>query len=97
MLSPPQSPLVFVGRLGRKKESAPGTIGRGKSFPCAFYFFDYCYFLRDTQRKPLRRREFLMEKSIFIDNSTECGGVFEQLARYTMRYIQLTPDNSNPR
>ena len=27
-----------------------------------------------------------MEKSIFIYNSTEYGGVFEQLARYTMRY-----------
>ena len=61
MLSPPQSPLVFVGRLGRKKESARGTIGRGKSSPRAFYFFDYCYFLRDTQRKPLRRRELILD------------------------------------
>ena len=25
--------------------------------PRAFYFFDYCYSYRDTQREPLRRRE----------------------------------------
>ena len=78
-------------------EPSKSTIGRGKSSPRAFHFFDYCYFLRDTQRRPLRKREFFMEKSIFIDNSTECRGVFEQLARYTIRYIQLTPNNSNLR
>ena len=47
-LFPPQGPLGVVGRLGEKKESARGTIGRGKReerpFPSshrplgAFYF-----------------------------------------------------------
>ena len=88
----------FCGEAGEKeRERAGHDIGGMKTSPRAFYFFDYCYFLRDTQRKTLRRREFLLEKSIFIYNSTEYGGVFEQLARYTMRYIQLTPDYSNPR
>ena len=38
--------FCVVGRLGRKKKRARGP-------PRAFYFF----FDRDTQRKPLRRRE----------------------------------------
>ena len=58
------------GEAGEKeKESARGMMGRGKReepFPAfslfpsstrAFNFFDYCYFYRDTQREPLRRRE----------------------------------------
>ena len=73
MLSPPESTLVFVGRLGRKKESARGTIGRMKTSPRAFNFFYYCYFLRDTQRKTLRRREFLMEKSILFTIQQSTG------------------------
>ena len=28
--------------------------------PRAFYFFYYCYFYRDTQREPLRRRECVL-------------------------------------
>ena len=53
----------------KEKESARGTMGRGKRedgfppFPSsyrptrAFFFFDYCYFHWDTQREPLRRTE----------------------------------------
>ena len=53
----------------KEKESARGTMVRGKKeerlppFPSshlplrAFYFSDFCYFYRDTQREPLRRRE----------------------------------------
>ena len=62
-LSPPQRPLCVVGRSGEKeKESARGTMGRGKReeklppfpsshrSPRAFYFFDYCYFYWDALR-----------------------------------------------
>ena len=62
---------LCCGEAGEKeKESARGTMGRGKReerlprlfplaiFPCALSdFSDYCYFYRDTQREPLRRRE----------------------------------------
>ena len=50
----------------KEKESARGTMGRGKtapafslfpSSPVRFLFFDYCYFYWDTQREPLRGRE----------------------------------------
>ena len=53
----------------KEKDSARGTMGRGmreERLPPfssshrprrAFYFFDYCYLYRDTQREPLRRRE----------------------------------------
>ena len=50
----------------KEKESARGTMGRGKtapafslfpSSPTRFLFFDYWYFYRDTQWEPLRRRE----------------------------------------
>ena len=57
-LSPPQRPLCVVGRLGEKeKESALGTIGRGKReeklppfpsshrSPRAFYFFIIAIFI----------------------------------------------------
>ena len=76
-LSPPQRPLYVVKRLlccgeagEKEKESARGTMGRGKRdgrlppFPSshrpprAFYFFDYWYFDGDAQREPLRRREW---------------------------------------
>ena len=71
-LSLPERPLCVMERLGRKKKRAHGErwpMGRGKReerlspfpsshrSPRAFYFFDYCYFYRDTQREPLRRRE----------------------------------------
>ena len=47
----------------REKKKALGTMGRGKrekafpSSPARYLFFDYCYFYRDTQGEPLRRRE----------------------------------------
>ena len=61
---------LCCGEAGEKeKERARGTTvreKRGTFFllpigpPCAFYFFDYCYFYRDIQREPLRRRNVLM-------------------------------------
>ena len=54
-LSPVQRPLCVVGRLGRKKTNARRKV------PSPFYFFDYCYFYRDTQREPLWRREIKKE------------------------------------
>ena len=63
--------FVLWGSWGEKKESARGTMGRGKReerplpsshrTPRAFYFFDYCYFYWDTQREPLRRSEQLID------------------------------------
>ena len=64
---------MSCGEAGEKeKESARGVMGRGKreqrlfafslfpSFPARFpFFFDYCYFYRDTQREPLWRREVI--------------------------------------
>ena len=50
--------LLCCGRLGRKEKTV-----RRAPFPSshrslhAFYFFDYCYFFRNTQRELLRRRE----------------------------------------
>ena len=55
-LSPPQRHLCVAGRLPRKKNRAclfPLPIA-----PRALSIFsDYCYFYRDTEREPLRRRE----------------------------------------
>ena len=61
---------LCCGEAGEKeKERARGMMGRGKreepfpafslfpSSPARFLVFDYCYFYRDTQREPLRRRE----------------------------------------
>ena len=71
-LSPLQRPLCVVGRVRRKKKRARGARWEGERekrgfrlppFPPshrprrAFYFFDYCYFYRDTQREPLRIQE----------------------------------------
>ena len=59
VLSPPRRPLCVVGRLGREKKRAREP----RLFPLPIVpralsiFFDYCYFYRDTQREPLRRRE----------------------------------------
>ena len=63
---------LCCGEAGEKeKERARGTTVREKREerhifpsshrpPCAFYFFDYCYFYRDIQGEPLRRRKVLM-------------------------------------
>ena len=61
---------LCCGKAGEKeKGSARSTMGRGKReerllpflsshLPLRpFYFSDYCYFYRDTQREPLRRKE----------------------------------------
>ena len=59
VLSPPRRPLCVVGRLGREKK----RTREPRLFPLPIVpralsiFFDYCYFYRDTQREPLRRRE----------------------------------------
>ena len=44
--------FVLWGGWG-EKESVWETV-----VPRAFYFFDYCYFYRDTQWEPLWRREW---------------------------------------
>ena len=44
--------MLWGGWRERKRERA----GHASS-PARFLFFDYCYFYRDTQREPLRRRE----------------------------------------
>ena len=59
-----KAPYCVTGRLGRKNKKAQGTRGR-KAFPSsnrplrASYFLNYCYFYRNTQQKPLRKRELL--------------------------------------
>ena len=50
--------LLCCGKAGEEeKESAQGTFPSSHRPLHAFYFFDYCYFFRNTQREPLRRRE----------------------------------------
>ena len=39
-------------------------VPRALSFLFLFFFFDYCYFFRDTQLEPLRRREPLIYTQI---------------------------------
>ena len=82
-LSPPQRFLCVVGRLGRKKKRARGERLEGRRekrglfppFPSshcpprAFYFLDYCYFYRDIQREPLRRRELGLWQSSHADKT----------------------------
>ena len=46
------------GRLGRKKKRVHGALNSHHPLS-AFYYFDYCYFYRDTQWEPLRRREVI--------------------------------------
>ena len=74
-LSPPQRPLCVVGRSGEKeKESARGTMGRGKReeklppfpsshrSPRAFYFLITAIFIGMPCGGPLRRRELFYNK-----------------------------------
>ena len=61
--------FVLWGGWGEKKRESAGHDGKEKerrkaptlslfpSSPALSIFFDYCYFYRDTQREPLRRRE----------------------------------------
>ena len=63
--------LCVVGSGGERKRERAGNHGKGKEkrelppFPSShrpprsFYFFDYCYIYRDTQRGPMRRRELM--------------------------------------
>ena len=66
VLSSAEASLCSREAVEKEKESARGTMERGKtappfsfspSSPARFLFFDYCYFYWDTQREPLRRRE----------------------------------------
>ena len=74
-LSPPQRPLCVVGRSGEKeKESARGTMGRGKReeklppfpsshrSPRAVYFLIIAIFIGMPCGGPLRRRELFCNK-----------------------------------
>ena len=72
--------MLWGGWGERKKESAghngKGKERREAPFPSShrlprafflisfFFFFDYCYFFRDTQLEPLRRREPLIYTQI---------------------------------
>jgi len=47
--------------------------------PRAFYFFDYCYFHRDTQREPVRRREHKGKRDHALRTCAE-GGAMSGLA-----------------
>ena len=58
-----------------------GHHGKGQGLPLfpsshrpprAFYFFDYCYFYRDIQREPLRRRREL--KYVAYEKRLKEGG-----------------------
>ena len=58
-----------------------GHHGKGKGLPLfpsshrpprAFYFLDYCYFYRDIQREPLRRRRVL--KYVALEKRLKEGG-----------------------
>ena len=53
--------MLWKGCGERKRQLAGARWegGRASSHrpPRAFYFFDYCYFYRDTQREHLRGRE----------------------------------------
>ena len=48
--------FLCCGEAGEKEKESARTSVRGMPFPSshrpprAFYFFDYCYFYRDTQR-----------------------------------------------
>ena len=54
-------------RRGNREERLPPLLSSHRP-PRAFYFFfsDDCYFYRDTQREPLRRRE--NQKNVLIKN-----------------------------
>ena len=69
------------GGRGQRKRERVGHHGKGKGFPLfpsshrpprAFYFFDYCYFYRDIQREPLRRRRVL--KYVAFEKRLKEGG-----------------------
>ena len=83
-LSPPQRPLCVVRGPGRgKKESARGTMGRGKReretpifslFPSSLgrlLFFDHCFFYWDTglQWKPASAEERETNPIVDLDNN----------------------------
>ena len=79
--------LLFLwGGWGERKR-ARGARYEGWKLPRALSIFSIIAIFSGIPSGKLCGGEFLMEKSIFIYNSTEYGGVFEQLARYTMRYI----------
>ena len=89
-LSPPQRPLCVVRGLGRGiKESARGTMGRGKrgrgtsifslfpSSPGRLLFFDHCLFYWDTlQWKPSAAEE--RETNPIVDLDNNCRLVYER-------------------
>ena len=50
--------VLWGGWEERKRERAGHDFSLFPSCPARFlFFFDYCYFCRDAQREPLRRRE----------------------------------------
>ena len=78
---------MCCGEAGEKeKDSARGTTGRGmreERLPPfssshrprrAFYFFDYCYLYRDTQREPLREERVLVQFALIFQERRGKGG-----------------------
>ena len=90
--------VLWRGWGERTEESARGTMGRRKReqrifafsfFPSPparflFFFFDYCYFYRDTQREPLWRREVIHSIEIY-----PVAGVIHVLNNWRLNLIQL--------
>ena len=71
--------FVLWGGWGERKRERAGHDGKGEErreafrlflFPSpparfSIFFFDYCYFYRDTQREPLRRRDVIHSIEIY--------------------------------
>ena len=71
--------FVLWGGWGERKRERAGHDGKGEErtedfrlFPLpiapralSIFFFDYCYFCRDTQREPLSRREVIHSIEIY--------------------------------
>ena len=55
------------GRENRGFSPFPSSHRLPRAFH--FFFFDYCYFYRDTQREPLSRREVIHSIEIYLVDS----------------------------
>ena len=90
--------FVLWGGWGERKRERAGHDGKGEErtedfhlFPLpiapralSIFFFDYCYFYRDTQREPLRRREAIHSIEIYPVDS-----VIHLLNNRRLNLIQL--------
>ena len=91
-----RSLFVLWGGWGERKRERAVCDGKGEegteAFPSShhpprafrFFFFDYCYFYRDTQREPLWRREVIHSIEIYPVDS-----VIHLLNNWRLNLIQL--------